>query len=464
MRRRATTNKNSSTENESISIGNGVASDDGLYFDDKGLQKNSNYSSTGRGYAHSIFDRPIGVYFVLLIFLFIRSCLAGITAAGNETWYPVPLIGYVRSELALFVFLLGSIPFLILVIGWTYIGLFILAGLTIYVPGLVMPGPVPIPTQAYQCFSVIFVFLGLLLVPFKGKPQAAVLTFFVISILMPNLPDVVKPLFSSIPTEMIPYQVINYKPDIIEDHGAAALEAGKLLDFVWENRNEWVKVSHGRALGYFVFGKNFNHDQAHKRGGDMYSLRSGFRLTSFRETWGESDYRLHYPEKRSEVSKMFREKFGSSLASIYARVLDIDPETIVLGDTGALSKMENMGFPAVKVIFPSLFWHWFNNPHTDSYLYQMDYIDGKKCDKKRQRTFLIPLTEPPNAGLYYWFRNGTRVDVDYKVGNVYSFEVSVLHAIRPFPYFEWSRGSMMDSRVTIQAFGIPCEGTWYITH
>lgn len=209
--------------------------------------------------------------------------------------------------------------------------------------------------------------------------------------------------------------------------------------------------------------KNFNHDQNTPEG-KMYSLRSGFRLTSYRETWGESDYRLFFPEKRAEVSTMFRERFGTSLANIYARVLDIDPETIVLGDMGVLSKMEKMGFPAVKIVFPSLYWHWFNNPHTDSYLYRMDTIDGKVCDKQRQRTFLIPLTQPPGAGLYYWFKNGTRVDVDYKVGNVYSFEVSVLHAIRPFPYFEWSRGHMMDARVTIQAFGIPCGDQWYITH
>jgi hypothetical protein len=153
--------------------------------------------------------------------------------------------------------------------------------------------------------------------------------------------------------------------------------------------------------------KNFNHDLKLKPR-DQYSIRSGFRHTSYRETWGESDYRMHFPEKRQEVSKMFRERFGSSLAQIYARVLDIDPNTIVLGDTGVLANMEQMGFPAVKIVFPSLFWHWFNNPHTDNYLYRMDEIDGKICDKSRQRTFLIPLTEPPGAGLYYWFKNGSR--------------------------------------------------------
>ncbi len=195
-----------------------------------------------------------------------------------------------------------------------------------------------------------------------------------------------------------------------------------------------------------------------------YSIRNGFRYTSSRETWGESDYRLHFPEKRKEVSHKFKERFGTSLTNIYARVLGIDASRIVLGDTGFLETNEQMGFPAVKVVFPSLFWHWFNNPHTDNYLYRMDEIDGKVCQKEKQRTFLIPLTEPPGAGLYYWYPNGTRVDVDYRVGNVYSFEVSVLHAIRPFPYYEWSRGSMTDVRVTIQAFGIPCGDNWYITH
>jgi len=401
----------------------------------------------------------LATWFVLLK----RSYFDGITAAGNETWYPVPLIGYVRSELALACFVVGSIPFLFIALGWTYVGILLLSGFAIGIPQLLMPGPIPMPVQAYHCYGIITIFLGVIVAPFRKKPQAAIVIFLAISIAMPNLPEIIKPLFSSVEVEDIPYEVINHKPDIIEDKGAAALETGPLLRFVWENRNDWVKVSHGRALGYFVFGKNFNHDLDLDIRNE-YSIRSGFRHTSYRETWGESDYRMHFPEKRQEVSTMFRERFGSSLANIYARVLDIDPDTIVLGDTGALASMEQMGFPAVKIVFPSLFWHWFNNPHTDSYLYQMEEIDGKSCDKSRQRTFLIPLTEPPGAGLYYWFKNGTRVDVDYKVGNVYSFEVSVLHAIRPFPYFEWSRGRMMDSRVTIQAFGIPCGDYWYITH
>jgi len=459
FRRRATSESRKNGRAVTVDIGGDDDDDSKLH---KPLKKSKAFFSISTT-SSIIVKNPLVVYFSVCAFLLIRSYVDGITAAGNETWYPVPLIGYVRSELALFVFVLGSTPFLILVLGWTHVGIIILAGLTIYIPHLLMPGPIPVPTQAYGCFGVILTFLTMIVFPFWRKPQAAIVIFLAIAIIMPNLPDVIKPLFSSIPVEYIPHQVINLTPDIIEEVGAAALESGPLLDFVWENRNDWVKVSHGRALGYFVFGKNFNHDQDKKKG-SLYSLRSGFRLTSYRETWGESDYRLRFADKRAEVSKMFRERFGKSLAVIYARVLDIDPEIIVLGDMGALAKMENMGFPAVKIVFPSLFWHWFNNPHTDSYLYQMDTINGDTCDKKRQRTFLIPLTEPPGAGLYYWFKNGTRVDVDYKVGNVYSFEVSVLHAIRPFPYYEWRRGHMMDSRITIQAFGIPCGDKWYITH
>eukprot|EP00536_Pseudo-nitzschia_multiseries_P001930 jgi/Psemu1/322307/estExt_fgenesh1_pg.C_260003 len=402
-------------------------------------------------------------YLATWVILFVRSYFSGITAAGNETWYPVPLIGFIRSDLALVSFFAGSLPFWFLAVGRTYTGVLFISPIALGIALLVMPGPMPIPLQAYRCCGILTTALLLLVTPLRKRPHATVVVFAAIAIAMPYLPPTTRPLFSSIPVDNIPEMVINYEPDILEAVGQSALESGPLLDFVWENRNDWVKVSHGRALGYFVFGKNFNHDQ------DMqmetkYSLRSGFRLTSNREAWGESDFRLHFPEKRREVSEKFRERFGSSLAGIYARVLGVDTESIVLGDTGALANMERMGFPAVKVIFPSLFWHWFNNPHTDNYLYQMDEINGNQCDKQRQRTFLIPLTEPPSAGLYYWFKNGTRVDVDYKIGNVYSFEVSVLHAIRPFPYFEWSRGSMMDARVTIQAFAIPCGDYWYITH
>jgi hypothetical protein len=183
----------------------------------------------------------LAVYLIVCTILLIRSYAGGITAAGNETWYPVPLIGYVRSELALLSSVIGSIPFLIVVLGWTHVGIITLAGFTLWIPTLLMPGPIPVPTQAYYCFGIIFTFLTMIVIPFWRKPQAAAIMFMAIAIIMPNLPGVVKPLFSSVPVEEIPYHVINMQPDIIEEVGAAALEADALLDFVWKNRNDWGK-------------------------------------------------------------------------------------------------------------------------------------------------------------------------------------------------------------------------------
>jgi len=193
-------------------------------------------------------------YLTVWITMLVRSYFDGVTAAGNETWYPVPLIGFVRSELALVCFLVGSIPFLLVALGWTYVGICILSGVAVFIPQLVMPGPIRMPVQAYKSYGIIFTFLAMIAAPFWKKPHAAVVIFLAIAIAMPNLPESIKPLFSSIAIEDLPHYVINYKPDIIEDADAAALETGPLLRFVWENRNEWVKVSHGRALGYFVFG------------------------------------------------------------------------------------------------------------------------------------------------------------------------------------------------------------------
>ena len=164
------------------------------------------------------------------------------------------MMGYVRSELALVCFLIGSLPFLLIVLGWTYLGLFLLLPIATEIPQLVMPGPIPMPHEAYLCFGIIWFVLALIVAPFWKKPGAVTVLFVAISIIMPNLPESIKPLFSSIPIERIPDIVINVEPDIVEDVGAAGLETGPLLDFVWENRNDWVKVSHGRALGYFVFG------------------------------------------------------------------------------------------------------------------------------------------------------------------------------------------------------------------
>ena len=77
-------------------------------------------------------------YLIACMTLSIRCYLNGITAAGNETWYPVPLIGFVRSDLALVCSLAGSIPFLLLFLRWTFVGILSLLGLAVWIPLLVM--------------------------------------------------------------------------------------------------------------------------------------------------------------------------------------------------------------------------------------------------------------------------------------------------------------------------------------
>ena len=45
-------------------------------------------------------------------------------------------------------------------------------------------------------------------------------------------------------------------------------------------------------------------------------------------------------------------------------------------------------------------------------------------------------------------------EVNYKVGNVYTFSASdTMHAIRPWLYFEWKRSQY---RINIQDFGVQC--------
>jgi len=309
MFRRRTTSKSKTHDERGIAVDSGGGGNDdddivGGKLHHKNITNKKRSKSTSSSMASV--KNSLAVYLIVCTILLIRSYAGGITAAGNETWYPVPLIGYVRSELALLSSVIGSIPFLIVVLGWTHVGIITLAGFTLWIPTLLMPGPIPVPTQAYYCFGIIFTFLTMIVIPFWRKPQAAAIMFMAIAIIMPNLPGVVKPLFSSVPVEEIPYHVINMQPDIIEEVGAARLEAGELLDFVWKYRNDWgkdvrcirffsviffcsvillsilsslthkkknsntlfssssgvcfvitsltVKVSHGRALGYFVFG------------------------------------------------------------------------------------------------------------------------------------------------------------------------------------------------------------------
>ncbi len=210
--------------------------------------------SRKKSHSLSINREVLLAYAIVWLFLLARSYKDGITAAGNETWYPVPLIGFVRSELALVCFLVGSVPFLLMVLGWTHAGVVLLMGVATWIPGLVMPGPIPMPHTAYHCYAILTLVLSLVVYPLRKQPHACVVLFVAVSVILPNLPESLKPLFSSTPVEQIPKWVINLEPDILEEKGAAALETGPLLDFVWENRNDWVKVSHGRALGYFVFG------------------------------------------------------------------------------------------------------------------------------------------------------------------------------------------------------------------
>ena len=256
MRRRARApslergNGTSEGDGTNIAIGNGHG-----FETTNGYDKTDKRSSSAKSSSSAMSTRTaFKVYALVSAVLTIRSYLAGITAAGNETWYPVPLIGFVRSDLALASALLGSIPFTFMVLGWTHVGLLSLAALAVYLPQLVMPGPIPTPDQAYHCFMIIVTLLAVLVTPFWRKPTAAPVLFLYIAIILPYLPEGIKPLFSSVPVEDIPGEVINLEPDIQEEIGAAALESGPLLEFVWKNRNDWVKVSHGRALGYFVFG------------------------------------------------------------------------------------------------------------------------------------------------------------------------------------------------------------------
>jgi hypothetical protein len=249
MFRRRTTSKSKTHESGiAVDSGGGGGDDDdddaGKLYHKTITKKRSKSTSSSM----TSIKNSLAVYLIVCTILLIRSYAGGITAAGNETWYPVPLIGYVRSELALLSSVIGSIPFLIVVLGWTHVGIITLAGFTIWIPQLLMPGPIPVPTQAYYCFGTIFTFLTMTVIPFWRKPQAAAIMFVAIAIIMPNLPGAVKPLFSSVPVEDIPYHVINMQPDIIEEAGAAALESGPLLDFVWENRNDW-----GKEVAAFVF-------------------------------------------------------------------------------------------------------------------------------------------------------------------------------------------------------------------
>ena len=146
----------------------------------------------------------------------------------------------------------------------------------------------------------------------------------------------------------------------------------------------------------------------------------------------------------------------------YSKVLNTTAENVVFpGGT--------VGFPLIQIFLPNFLWQFISNPHVD-YGEVPDQEDNHhdsdiraRCNTSAMRSIIIPLTAPGGgAGLNYWTSLDHRHEVNYEIGSAYMFPTTLVHAIRPFPYREYTRTDNV--RITIQAFAAECnDGSWLVT-
>ena len=97
---------------------------------------------------------------------------------------------------------------------------------------------------------------------------------------------------------------------------------------------------------------------------------------------------------------------------------------------------------------------------------------GELCDFSSQVAFTLPV-QLPNAecGLNYVSTSGctgkertctscaSHRSTPYEVGTLYVHAGALIHQIRPWSY---SSADAARPRITLQGFGVRCDGTWYL--
>lgn len=252
--------------------------------------------------------------------------------------------------------------------------------------------------------------------------------------------------------------------------GLSRSDSARIAAVAWEERQLWCHFSGASSfVGYFGFGGSLNFDAGEDSSNlPFWSLKYGFRSrlaheSAFARTC--RDGACTASTARAALLSTIAELpwYSESLRLVIAAGLGAPPSKVVLGGEGPLQNRE-ITHPTVQVMLPSVFWHVAVNPHVDT-IYFYDEIGGAPCERQSLSTFLLPLTHAAGAGLLWWSwdRSANQVVEHtslYEVGKMYTFNASLAHAIRPFPYLElWTT-----PRMTIQAFGAKCGDTWYVYH
>ena len=343
-------------------------------------------------------------------------------AAGGEYWIPVPLFGYTRFEIALAL---------------------IVVQVTVALASYVI-----IPKQFRAQYLILAFILIPNLLPLLGTEQYSHFTRPLTSQLFrrySSAPD------SSSQTVLSAHGVLD--PD----------EIRRLIQFTLKHKDLWTKVSQSHALGYFMLGWRNDYFSSTKTNGKTYSLLHGLRLSGLRDPCRETDFSGNCMKQNLAISTDIMEQgLMKVFQRAYSKVLNTTAENVVFpGGT--------VGFPLIQIFLPNFLWQFISNPHVDHGAFP-DQEDNRhdadiraRCNTTAMRSIIIPLTAPGGgAGLNYWTSSDSRHEVDFKIGSAYIFPTTLVHAIQPFPYREYSR--MDNVRITIQAFAANCDdGSWLVT-
>ena len=315
--------------------------------------------------------------------------------------------------------------------------------------------------------------------------EAAIATL--LCALHPNLPVVMLLAGAATLRFALPHPAVRYNPNgrgavhggLVHDGKYETLKAwpgalsegacDKLLAGVLAHHAEWTKCAR-QPVPYYSLGLSSNFASADESTPAWWSLSVGFAAAEGHEGQFVLGSRGRFHRERTRALLNAAAWLNEPLRAALATALDVPLGRITFGGEGAIAHLPH---PAVQVYLPNIAWSVAINPHTDALIFSrmLTRVGQTVCDDSTRAAFLLPLsTPPPGSGLLYWNMldaNGTASSVpleheqDYTRGTLYSWPLTLMHALRAWPYIEWDTSAL---RVTIQAFGVRCGDDWYFYH
>ena len=393
-------------------------------------------------------------------------------AVSGLRWVPIPFIGYVREDVAAG-FLAASAA-----ACWTLSAFPIPLRVVAALAAPLLGSALPLGEKAQVALGVFAAgaVVPLILLALRARLR---IIFTALLLCAPLVADPPRVYMQAPPPRPDQLQSEQGSLRVHVFSGLSKEESARIAAAAWDHRRLWTHYSNSVFLGDFGFGGSLNADWDDDPSAiPFWSLEYGFRSRLASESdfaWKCHEVACSASEERAELMTAVAQMpwFTESLRPLISTSLGVPPAQVVFGGEvplrdrlprrGAQAR-RGFGPPTVQAMLPSVFWHFVCNPHEDN-VYYIPEIDGAPCAEDSLSTFLFPLASPRGAGLVSWTldRASQRVRehaTPYEVGKMYTFNASLPHAIRPFPYVEFSPAP----RMTIQAFGVKCGEKWYVYH